>query len=187
MFGPANQRLPPIFTHCSRRGADGPENGFVPATPNILNRRGERTLESTRQTGRELLAARVLPALAQTELLPFSSSTPQRTTCRGALPLPDKNMRWMRRKISSPPASLVWLERIGTTAVDAARSTPAGVQLSDAPASMSSCVINSKFRLMEGSPCLLEATCVLPMVLATAPEVGAFDPSQCGLDWSTLD
>src|ERR1035441_9255693 len=120
MFGPANQRLPPIFTHCSRRGADGPENGFVPSTPNIFERRGERTLASTRQTGRELLAARVRPALAQTELLPFSPSTPQRTTCRGALPLADKNMRWIRRNISSPPPPLAWLDRMGTTFIAAA-------------------------------------------------------------------
>ena len=34
--------------------------------------------------------------MAQTELLLFLPSTPQRTTCRGALPLADKNMRWMK-------------------------------------------------------------------------------------------
>lgn len=113
MFGPANQRLPPTLTHCSRRGADGPEKGFVPSTPKIPDRRGERTFASTTQTGRELLAARVRPALAQMELLPFSPSTPQRTTCRGALPLADKNMRRTRRKISSPPASPARLDKDG--------------------------------------------------------------------------
>src|ERR1019366_2859402 len=99
MLGPANQRLLPTFTHCSRRGADGPEKGFVPSTPNIPERRGERTLASTKQTGRELLAARVRPAMAQTELLPFSPSTPKRTTCRGALPLAERNIGWMRGSI----------------------------------------------------------------------------------------
>src|ERR1035438_8213961 len=126
MLGPANHRLPPIFTHCSRRGADGPEKGFVPSTPKIPDRRGERTFASTTQTGRELLAASVRPAMAQTELLPFSLSTPQRTTCRGALPLADRNMRWMRRNISSPLALPARLERIGTTCVAAARLGESG-------------------------------------------------------------
>src|ERR1017187_545188 len=134
MLGPDNQRLPPIFTHWSRRGADGPEKGFFPSMPNIPERRGERTLASTRQTVRELLAARVRPAMAQIELLPFSLSTPQRTTCRGALPSADKNMRWIRRNTSPPLALPAWLERIGTTCVAAARFAASGLGLSTTPA-----------------------------------------------------
>ena len=153
-----------------------------------LERRGERTLASTRQTGRELLAARVRPARAQTELLPFSSSTPQRTTCRGALPLADRNMRWMRRNISSPPTLLAWLERIGTTSIAAARSWPhLDLGLSVAPASSSSCVINSKLRLMEASSRWLEVSRSLPLTLVAAPEARSFVLPQYGLDRSASD
>src|ERR1035438_7539269 len=187
MFGPANQRLPPILTHCSRRGAAGPEKGFVPSTPNRSESRGERTLASTRQTGRELFAARVRPACAHTELLLFSSSIPQRTTCRGALPFADKNMRWTKRNISSPPKLPAWLERIGTTAIVAAPSDAAGVRLSVAPASMSSCVISSKLRLMEASSCRLEALRSLRLIVAGDPEARSFALPLYGLDRSASD
>jgi hypothetical protein len=79
--------------------------------------------------------------MAQTELLPFSPSTPKRTTCRGALPLADKKMRWMRRNISSRLAFVVWRERMGTTSIPVARSAVADMGLSVMPASISSWVI----------------------------------------------
>src|ERR1035438_3774951 len=185
MLGPANQRLPPIFTHWSRRGADGPEKGFVPSTPKIRERRGERTLASTRHTGRELLAARVLPAMAQTELLPFSPSTPQITTCRGARPLADKNIRWMSRNISSPLAFVVRGERMGTASIPVTRSVAADMGLSVMPASIPSWVINLKLRLMEAASRWLDASRFLSP--AAAPEARSSVLPLYGLDRSASD
>src|SRR5664280_924681 len=100
-------------------------DGIVVSTLKRPESRGERKLASTRQTDRELLAARVRPALAQIELLPFLPSTPQKTTCRRALPLVDRNIRCTRRNISSPPTSPASL---GATAFTTERSATARVR-----------------------------------------------------------
>src|SRR5205823_553333 len=62
---------------------------------------GSRKFASTAQTGAEIWAARLRLALAQIQLLPLPSSTPQKTTDLGDFSPPTKKRRCTRPRISS--------------------------------------------------------------------------------------
>jgi hypothetical protein len=78
---------------------------------------------STMHTEREHFAASIRAALAHTELLPFSSSTPQKTTDLGASQPGAKKMRCTICCISLPKLSL-WSSLSMANALAAAGRVP---------------------------------------------------------------